>query len=142
MSHIYRGQNICPHYPQALVALVMGAIALVCAVITATLRTAPKGQPFFQFLRDSNLLESYRRFGGFIAVGFCACAGVHWASNELALLGVQLLTSAGVQPFSDPEKVGLYHAAPFVQPDPVAMLSLFLLIVAFVWRARERRRRV
>jgi hypothetical protein len=128
------------YYPQALVALVSGAVALICAVITATLRAAPKSQTFFRFLRDANLLGTYLGFGGFIAVGFCMFAGVLWTSNELALIGVQMLTYADVEPFSDPKKVGLYHAAPFVQPDPLAILSLILLIVAFIWRTRERRR--
>jgi hypothetical protein len=133
-------QTYLPLYPLALLALVTGAAALVCAIITATLRTAPKNQTFFQFLRQANLLQSYLRFGGFIAVGFCMFAGVLWTLNEVALIGVQMLHIADAPPSSGPAKVDVYYAAPFVQPDPLAVASLALLIVAFILRGRARRR--
>jgi hypothetical protein len=132
-------QTYLPLYPLALLALVTGAAALVCAIITATLRTAPKDQTFFQFLRQANLLQSYLRFGGFIAVGFCMFAGVLWTLNEVALIGVQMLHIANAPPSSGPAG-DVYYAAPFVQPDPLAVASLALLIAAFILRGRARRR--
>lgn len=125
-------------YPRALLALLTGVTALVAAVASVALQLIPRSMGPASFWRASAYIRQHLvRYVLWLATSYWAYSLILSLLNQLGLFYVQFAASRG---WVKPDFVDTWLYAPFVQPDPLMILS-FLAFIFVTVRSRRRKGR-